>query len=1307
MKRNFQYGAPGAQPPSASPTAYGQPPPPAGPAPPLPASGPSQAAYANYGYGSVPPPRNAAAPLHGAVAANSQQYQWNQPWQQPQQQPQHPYPQPQPSPIGAPASGQFAAPRPPPQSGPYRGPTGPNAGSPPAHQAAAYSPHQSTRPVPYPYQAQSPSQHQQSPVPSAYGYVPPMSQHQNVAPMNLQNDAQNWPGAYVPGSQVGPPNKKPRHQPPAAPGPQAPSPYGPPGAAPMAPVGGYPAQQPNAWQVPSGASAPHMNPHPVPGPPLLHGRAPPGGGVAAPGRGMNRNGAQNRSNAPQGASGQRTGLPANPAASVNAASAPNGQTRAWGSKTALASGTGSSIQAGRRVSSASSARSDKNAGTGSAKRQNAAPQKMVPPDAPRGPNNARNKAAAVSSNVSAASTLKNGSSASVQGSAGTRSASHATAAAGSTAGDVGAADVVSAKDSGVSSKRAHTDFRILGLEIKQLDWSWIAPEALAKDTVDVPDTTIVPSNLDQHSEARVAEQKSPIALASDGSTVVTGNDVDEGSVQAEPSVQADEAHVAVDENAASDERFHAQNEEAKIENQDVAEENSDDEDEGEDAEGDDDDDEDGQGDAEADDDEDAQSDIDADADADADGDAERDTTMSLADTDAAASEPQQSMAPTSDPSSKSVKASEKPPTQSTKVSRASRAKTIANLRDSTKLRLCFAAMSNPGPEGAPTGPKTSLAQETQVKVEEPTQNESPADKAKQEPDTSETVKVEDQQSASAEDGSSEEVGSKSEAKDVPIPEADEEMHAAGSDVPQAGQRLGALDQNDPAESADLAPANRDAEVKSEMESTAASTGVQDEATGPHQVSTSQTAVDTTTSSTTLNGKHARANTSPQAKGPPQLSSNRIFLSFAANRKRLAIDAEAVTSVKIHRSEHWIEIRIDAARQADQSALKKGENYLVCRGTLLERRGKGQENYAAITRSDIEVAWKASEAADVDPNSPSQNEASQDEHLELPPFFRLDESSSEVVLQVHLDPSAPLPEPAWLRKNDVDDLLVSLQRGSTAVARKLDASASAATVQHVWAGKIEVMDPDPPPSMSTFLYEWVKESFIGSQRERRRFVDELLGEKKRERSAEEPAKVKVEGDGEADLSKKPIKTEEAAEQAKEETEGQRDARVARAFVEIVLRLIKGERISPPSTGTSSSAEASSHFSRALSSTSYTSSTTHPGLFMLGLLDISLPADVSADAASKVRAKVDEMLMEMPRATLIKAVDLTWKDVVESGRKGGAATAGAAAAQSASANVKTVSRNRGHQHGGRHQHQRQRQHGGGGGGGGGRPGKRKRG
>ncbi|CDW99699.1 hypothetical protein [Sporisorium scitamineum] len=546
------------------------------------------------------------------------------------------------------------------------------------------------------------------------------------------------------------------------------------------------------------------------------------------------------------------------------------------------------------------------------------------------------------------------------------------------------------------------------------------------------------------------------------------------------------------------------------------------------------------------------------------------------------------------------------------------------MRDSTKLRLCFAAMSNAGPEGAPTGPKSAKTQkDPEIKVENSDQDESSANQSKEaakEPSAGENnAKGEE----SAEEASKETVPETKESSESEVPVSFDDVQ---NEVASAGVTA------QPAEVGVIAP---DAEIEVKEEDP-----VKVEEQPKEEEDAKAADDDAALSSAPSKGK--KPDSEPQAKGPPQLSLNRIFLSFAANRKRLAIDAEAVKSVKIHRSEHWIEIRIDASRQVDQTARKKGEGYLVCRGTLLEKRAKGQVNYTAVTRSDIAAAWDRAQN-DV---KPSDAELTDNEHLELPPFFRLDESSTDLVLQVHLDPSAPLPEPAWLRKNDVNELFASLQRGSSAIAGQSDTAVSVGTAQHVWAGKIEVLDPDPPPSMSTFLYEWVKESFIGSQKERRTFVDELLGRKKKDK-AEEPASARVEGEEEAVVDEKPIKVE----QGEEESDAERDSRVARAFVEIVLRLIKGERVSLPPTTTTDGI-----FAQALTTTSYTSSMTYPGLFMLSLLDLSLHND-AADAA-KVRAQVDKMLMEMPRATLVKAVDLTWKDV-EVGRKGSNGTSGAAA------------------------------------------------
>jgi len=240
----------------------------------------------------------------------------------------------------------------------------------------------------------------------------------------------------------------------------------------------------------------------------------------------------------------------------------------------------------------------------------------------------------------------------------------------------------------------------------------------------------------------------------------------------------------------------------------------------------------------------------------------------------------------------------------------------------------------------------------------------------------------------------------------------------------------------------------------------------------------------------------------------------------------------------------------------------------------------------VTLSEIAEAWE---------KNAEPNDDADDDHLELPPFHRLTEGA-ELTLLVHLDPSAPLPEQAWLRKNDVHGLLSGLQRSNSAIAGQSETAVAVGTAQHVWFGKIQVMDPDPPPSMRTVLLDWVKTSAIGAPGARRKWVNDLLGKGKSEKNSE--------GD---------------------------DAVVARAFIEIVLRLIKGEPVSL----------SSGHFSQALTSASFTASTTYPGYVMLSLLNLAL--DNPAANATEVRKQVDDMLMEIEPSVLSKAIDLTWRDV----------------------------------------------------------------
>ncbi|KAJ1572749.1 hypothetical protein NDA15_002918 [Ustilago hordei] len=1256
MKHNYPYAGQGVQ---QQQQAYGQPPPPAGPAPPLPSSGPPPPppAYANYGYGSLAPGRHAPAHMNSAGAGSPQQSQWNQ------QQPHYL----QQSGPGAPTTGHYA-PLPPTQSGPYRGPH--------AGQAAAYSPHvpqQQQQAAQYPYQAPTLNMHSPSPAPPAYAYSPSAPQHQNLAPNN--GNAQNWPGAYASGNQVGPPSKKARYQAPAVPSP-VPL-YRAPGVAPMAaPMGGNlagpaagpygpaaanpPLQQPYAWQGPNTAPPPHRSPQP--GQQGNFGRVPSGntgrGGMSAQpsrggknarassagnglGRGMNRNGTQTRNAA----------LPANPNASMNAARTQNGPAPAWGphanatspgpagraGPAGSSSGPSAQLGAGRRASTASSVYSEKNSrrqgapavpGAGSLSKPGFSSQNMIPIDAPRGPNGARNKA--VKGGNDAPSTSEKGNNAAAQIASGSEAGSKN--ANGSRSGTVDA--IASVKDSnlGASSKRAHIDFRILGLEIKELDWSWFAPEALGKN---VPGGVEV--DIQQDADQVNAE-------ANDAPAVTASQAADDDDIKRDVTIPADGNQVANANEAQStrgDEAKDEENDEQNADPKDEAEPNSneinDHHDEHADydehpldAQGEAEDDAGGEADAQADADaetgigDDADDDAEADANADGDAEADPDTEDDLqanGDGDVSMSQVESdsrhSVPPTPEPNGE-------PPNGKQAAQASNGSKTLANLRESTKVRFCFAAMSNAGPEGAPTGPKAEQIPEaaadtsTEVKVKTEDGVEAEADNVSAEGQE----KAMDAPAAEAEQEkpAKEDAGARQEVKVETVADVKQDETAAGGPDADTVEEKSSEEQSAQLTEDEAADATREGVGEKEEDKK------QESKAKPGNETEQQDEESATASST---GKKAKppADLAPQAKGPPQLSLNRIFLSFAANRKRLAIDAEAVKSVRIHRSEHWIEIIINTARQNAAAGRKKGEEYLVCNKTLLEKRAKGQENYTAVTLNGIASFWTSSSSS-----SASFAESNEAEHLELPPFFRLPHPSPQLTILVKLDPSAPLPEPTWLRKNDVASLLANLQRSSG----RSETAVSVGAAQHVWAGKIEVVDPDPPPSMGAVLYEWVKESVVGSQRERKRFVDQLL--------------CKAKGHG----------VKEAKKEEEGEKERERDVRVTRSFIEIILRLIKGERVAiPPSNlndmgGSSSAPTESSSFSRAASKAMLTTTTTYPGWIMISLLNLLL--DNPATDSAEVRRQVDRMCMDIPKSSLFKGLDLTLKDGVGDGRESTAGQGG---------------------------------------------------
>ncbi|UZJ55502.1 hypothetical protein CBS101457_004822 [Exobasidium rhododendri] len=99
-----------------------------------------------------------------------------------------------------------------------------------------------------------------------------------------------------------------------------------------------------------------------------------------------------------------------------------------------------------------------------------------------------------------------------------------------------------------------------------------------------------------------------------------------------------------------------------------------------------------------------------------------------------------------------------------------------------------------------------------------------------------------------------------------------------------------------------------------------------------------------------------------SRGPPQSSTNRISISFASSKRRLVIDSEVIKLVELNRAEGTLKIVVNVTTAAgikrkDQLEKKKGEEWLVVRGVLLEGREAEMENFGAISRRALEKSWR--------------------------------------------------------------------------------------------------------------------------------------------------------------------------------------------------------------------------------------------------------------------------------------------------------------------------------------------------------------
>jgi len=120
-----------------------------------------------------------------------------------------------------------------------------------------------------------------------------------------------------------------------------------------------------------------------------------------------------------------------------------------------------------------------------------------------------------------------------------------------------------------------------------------------------------------------------------------------------------------------------------------------------------------------------------------------------------------------------------------------------------------------------------------------------------------------------------------------------------------------------------------------------------------------------------------------------------------------------------------------------------------------------EAYSEATSSYLPL--EISETAAADPTIPAFSKVA------LP---------SKITLIAHLDRERPLSEPRWVKTGDVQEWLKSM------FGRMFWVAGDAADG---WERKIEVVDPDPAPTIWTILEAWAQNSTVGQPTERQRFL----------------------------------------------------------------------------------------------------------------------------------------------------------------------------------------------------------------------------
>lgn len=208
---------------------------------------------------------------------------------------------------------------------------------------------------------------------------------------------------------------------------------------------------------------------------------------------------------------------------------------------------------------------------------------------------------------------------------------------------------------------------------------------------------------------------------------------------------------------------------------------------------------------------------------------------------------------------------------------------------------------------------------------------------------------------------------------------------------------------------------------------------------------------------------------------------------------------------------------------------------------------------------------------------------------IPPFRR-HSVPSKVNLVVYLDTERPLSEPKWVKSGDVQEWLKSI------FGRMFWVAGAAADG---WEKKIVVADPDPAPTIWTVLEGWAVNSPVGVQTERQRFLKTHMTE-------------------------------------------------ADNLLEILLRLVRGERATPfsQSTPAISAPSISGPLLAALTqSTAHGAQQTHVSLAVLAIFHMAVDfAQKAKGEKGKADAeeRVGEIIRCLPSHLIYKSLDGIFKE-----------------------------------------------------------------